>query len=333
MVSRLLSGIEPMPVKNDTYFRHLKAGEKDYKRSDSGGLFMLVTKTGSKLWRYGYSGGTLGNRVLVSNNHGSRKHLYRFPRKQDGTVMKGCTPLGRIDQFVGEINKAKDKRCIEQALYKHISLLGFERFAYQVFRSHQGPRPPTCLTNYPREWDLRYEEQNYVNHDLVGRHAMRVARPFSWSEIGRYDDFTRRQRAIFDEATEFGIRSGGSIGISGPGLIKAQFTVTSSVSKAEFAKLFAARRHEVLLVATYVHERLFQLGFLDAAPLNLHLSPHELDILTWTAEGKTRGEISEIMAVSEETIKTHFSSIFRKLGVRNKTHAAAVALMNGLIFP
>lgn len=44
-----------MPTKNDSYFRHLKAGEKDYKRSDSGGLFMLVTKTGSKLWRYAYS--------------------------------------------------------------------------------------------------------------------------------------------------------------------------------------------------------------------------------------------------------------------------------------
>jgi hypothetical protein len=36
-----------MPVKNDSYFRHLKADEKDYKRSDSGGLFMLVTKIGS----------------------------------------------------------------------------------------------------------------------------------------------------------------------------------------------------------------------------------------------------------------------------------------------
>lgn len=36
-------------------FRHLKADEEDYKRSDSGGLFMLVTKTGSKLWRCAYS--------------------------------------------------------------------------------------------------------------------------------------------------------------------------------------------------------------------------------------------------------------------------------------
>jgi hypothetical protein len=50
-----LGGIEPTPIKNDSYFRHLKADEKDYKRSDSGGLFMLVTKTGSKLWRYAYS--------------------------------------------------------------------------------------------------------------------------------------------------------------------------------------------------------------------------------------------------------------------------------------
>jgi integrase len=54
LVSRFLGGIEPMPTKNDTYFRHLKPSEKDYKRSDSGGLYMLVTTAGSKLWRYSY---------------------------------------------------------------------------------------------------------------------------------------------------------------------------------------------------------------------------------------------------------------------------------------
>jgi integrase len=50
----IFGGIEPMPAKNDTYFRHLKPGEKDYKLSDSGGLFMLVTTNGSKLWRFSY---------------------------------------------------------------------------------------------------------------------------------------------------------------------------------------------------------------------------------------------------------------------------------------
>ena len=35
--------------------RHLNRAKKDYRRSDSGGLFMLVTKTGSKLRRCAYS--------------------------------------------------------------------------------------------------------------------------------------------------------------------------------------------------------------------------------------------------------------------------------------
>jgi len=47
-------GIEPMPTKNDTCFRHLRPREKDCKRSDSGGPFMLVTTSGSKLSRFGY---------------------------------------------------------------------------------------------------------------------------------------------------------------------------------------------------------------------------------------------------------------------------------------
>lgn len=53
LVSPFLWGIEPVP-KNDMYFRQLKPGEKDYKRSDGGGLFMFVTTTGSKLWRFSY---------------------------------------------------------------------------------------------------------------------------------------------------------------------------------------------------------------------------------------------------------------------------------------
>jgi hypothetical protein len=31
-----------------------RSSERDYKRSDSGGRFMLITKTGSKLRRYAY---------------------------------------------------------------------------------------------------------------------------------------------------------------------------------------------------------------------------------------------------------------------------------------
>ncbi|WP_396604544.1 tyrosine-type recombinase/integrase [Bradyrhizobium sp. YCK136] len=49
-----LGGIAPMPGKSETFFRNLRAAEKDFKSSDSGGLHMLVTKGASKLWRLSY---------------------------------------------------------------------------------------------------------------------------------------------------------------------------------------------------------------------------------------------------------------------------------------
>lgn len=42
-----------MPL-TDTAVRNLKAGEKAFKKADGGGLYLLVTTTGAKLWRMDY---------------------------------------------------------------------------------------------------------------------------------------------------------------------------------------------------------------------------------------------------------------------------------------
>ena len=39
---------------NDTRIRSAKAGERDYKLTDFDGLYLLVCKSGSKLWRFAY---------------------------------------------------------------------------------------------------------------------------------------------------------------------------------------------------------------------------------------------------------------------------------------
>lgn len=38
----------------DTAVRNLKAAAKPYKKSDGGGLHLLVTPQGSKRWRFAY---------------------------------------------------------------------------------------------------------------------------------------------------------------------------------------------------------------------------------------------------------------------------------------
>jgi len=63
------------------------------------------------------------------------------------------------------------------------------------------------------------------------------------------------------------------------------------------------------------------------------LTPREIEVMTLTAKGKTRGEISRILSLSEETVKDYIARACRKLDAVNKTHAVALAVMLGLITP
>ena len=59
----------------------------------------------------------------------------------------------------------------------------------------------------------------------------------------------------------------------------------------------------------------------DAQVAALGLTPRELEILALIAEGLSNREIAERAYVSENTVKTHSSRIFDKLGARRRTQA------------
>jgi len=54
---------------------------------------------------------------------------------------------------------------------------------------------------------------------------------------------------------------------------------------------------------------------------SLGITPRELEILELIAEGLSNREIAERVAVSENTVKTHSSRVFDKLGARRRTQA------------
>jgi len=63
-----------------------------------------------------------------------------------------------------------------------------------------------------------------------------------------------------------------------------------------------------------------------AALESLGLTPREAEILFWVAQGKTNPEIATILGIGLTTVKKHLESTFAKLGVENRTSAAALAL-------
>lgn len=65
----------------------------------------------------------------------------------------------------------------------------------------------------------------------------------------------------------------------------------------------------------------------------IKLSPREVEVLTLSAQGKTRTEISHMLVISEETVKEYTQAACLKLGASNKTQASIFALLLGLISP
>ncbi|MDG2278847.1 MAG: response regulator [Pseudomonadales bacterium] len=58
----------------------------------------------------------------------------------------------------------------------------------------------------------------------------------------------------------------------------------------------------------------------------LPVTGRESEVLFWVANGKTNREIAEILSMSPRTVNKHLETIFPKLGVENRTSAAAIAI-------
>ncbi len=58
---------------------------------------------------------------------------------------------------------------------------------------------------------------------------------------------------------------------------------------------------------------------------SLAITPRELEILQLMADGMSNKEIAAHVFVSENTVKTHSSHVFEKLGVKRRTQAVQLA--------
>jgi DNA-binding NarL/FixJ family response regulator len=88
---------------------------------------------------------------------------------------------------------------------------------------------------------------------------------------------------------------------------------------------------DAMVVAGSLHQksaRASDQGSGAAAPaparrLEEALSPRELQVVAALAEGRTNAEIGERLVIASSTVQSHVKNILRKLGVRNRTEAAA----------
>ena len=61
------------------------------------------------------------------------------------------------------------------------------------------------------------------------------------------------------------------------------------------------------------------------------LSPREKDVLKCLVRGLANKEIADFLGLAEPTVKMHLVSVFEKLGARDRTQAAMLAVQRGLL--
>jgi two-component system, NarL family, response regulator LiaR len=92
----------------------------------------------------------------------------------------------------------------------------------------------------------------------------------------------------------------------------------------------AAARGESVLQPAATARLLRELRHATSDPL-AQLTARETDVLKGLAQGRSNREIARALTISDETVKSHVSSILAKLGLADRTQAAIFALQRHLI--
>jgi DNA-binding CsgD family transcriptional regulator len=203
--------------------------------------------------------------------------------------------------------------------------LEFEQIAFGVNPDPlSGSSEVTLLNSYSVDWNNRYLESGFALVDPVVIHGSQSAHPFTWSEL------KSQNRALWEDAAPYGISVGWSKATHHPTMPSSLLSISRPSEELHQTELM--EKTPYLLWLTSVVEQQFSLLSQRSAspPLRSVLSDREIEVLKWTAEGKTLFEIGIILGISERTVRFHINNSIKKLDTVNRTAAVAKSVLLGL---
>lgn len=226
-----------------------------------------------------------------------------------------------------ELISSKCEQGLFQSIVKLAAGLDFDFCAYGMRMPLPLSAPAVVMyNNYPSAWQAEYQQKNYLAIDPTVKHALHSQASLVWSE-----ETFAESPDLWDDAQAIGLRVG--------------WAQPSRDAHNIVGLLTLARSSETLGITEKREKQFKQAWLAQTAHTGMakHLSPkllpsiqaklsnREIDVLRWTAEGKTASEIAEILRITERTVNFHVSNSVSKLGVANKTAATIHAALLGFL--
>ncbi|EJN06201.1 LuxR C-terminal-related transcriptional regulator [Phyllobacterium sp. YR531] len=250
--------------------------------------------------------------------------LAHFPDYQEGFFGGSAKP----DTLVTLVELRKELACL------HITHVGYSNLAI----ARRGTAADVAVTTtLPFSWVMRYSAKGYHKVDPLLESVIAPNKPSQASgsirnlaqdiktstEIERYfhDRETRNTGNLF-----LAVSTSNNHGFKGI----TEFTF--NVDKSEQTSFIESMRQRLVACAGRLHTILHgNRNPALAAVVAKLLTKRELDCLYWAANGKTDGEIGEILDIARWTVVTYLQNAKNKLGCANRTSTVATALALGVI--
>jgi DNA-binding CsgD family transcriptional regulator len=204
--------------------------------------------------------------------------------------------------------------------------LGFEHVAYGFQSPLPFSRPKiTLLSNYPRSWQEHYAQAGYLLIDPTVAHGRRSQTPITWADA-MFDE----AQSLWDAARAHGLRVGWAQS-SLDGLGAGGMITLSRSSQPLTAQELESKQLRMRWLVQVAHLALSRLLRCDPPRESHTLSDRELEVLKWSADGKSAQDIADILSVSKNTVDFHIKNSVTKLKAPNKTAAVVRAALLGLL--
>ena len=207
--------------------------------------------------------------------------------------------------------------------------MGYEYCAFSITSHSTTQRFDSVnLNNYPHDWNTQYEKNHYSSIDPIVAHCHHSILPIVWNR----KTFAKAP-ALWSALQEQGLQHGWSQpahDANGPAI--SMLSLARSHCQVSSFELYEHLGYAVFISHTLHALAMHKLSSQHPPCISVtHLSPREIEVLKWSADGKTASDIATILSLSERTVNFHVSSSIKKLGVNNKISAVVKATKSHMI--